>query len=111
MIQNEPKRIDEMIQVLEHIRRRPASYFGGAVSSFENFISGFNIACYLFVDRALIAEAQEEILKARGITREFNKSLYQTIHETGLSDEEAADGTLGLMIEACKKAREKLASS
>lgn len=103
--------INEMIQVLEHIRRRPASYFGGAVSSFENFISGFNVACYLFMDRSLLAEAQEEILKARGIERAFNKSLYQTLHETGLSDEEAADGTLGLMIEACKKAREKTTSA
>lgn len=81
------------------------------VAPFENFISGFNVACYLFVDRSLLAETQKDILKARGIERDFNKNLYQTLHETGLSDEEAADGTLGLMIEACKKVREKLTSS
>jgi hypothetical protein len=102
-------RLDEIVQVLEHIRRRPASYFGGAVSPFDNFISGFNVACYLFVDRTLLAAALEDVLKSRSIEKPFDKSLFQTLHESGLSDEEAADGTLGLMVEACKKVRAQLA--
>lgn len=101
--------LDELVQVLEHIRRRPASYFGGAVSPFDNFISGFNVACYLFVDRTIMAEALEDVLKSRGIVRPFDKSLFQTLHETGLSDDEAADATLGVMIEAYKKVRAQMA--
>ncbi len=99
--------INEMIKVLEHIRRRPDSYFGGAVAPFENFINGFNVACYLFVDRSLLTAAQEDVLKSYGIERVLEKSLYATLHETDLSDEEAADAYLGVMIEAYKKIQEK----
>ncbi|NJL55704.1 hypothetical protein HC928_11235 [bacterium] len=55
---SQQENIRQVITVLEHVKARPGMYYGDSeeMSSFLNFITGFNLACSILLDRYLDKE-------------------------------------------------------
>ena len=105
---DQKQQIERLIHFLEDLKERPSIHITGAAPSVENFISGFNSACYLFgFNIGMGSPDLEEAMLACGWEDTPQKSLYQMTVK-GLSDDEITQEVLKYHTLAWKMYLERL---
>ena len=102
-------RIAKIIEMLEHVRRRPGMYTGGtSTARIGSFMSGFDMACGLF-DLSIPWEIRDQARKQRGWQPTNEGWPITEMRERGMTDEAIADEGLALDILEWKLLMERMA--
>jgi len=89
-------KLEQVIAMLVHVRKRPGMYFSDGISPVENFFTGFSLALGSLLEDS--NTQYQELLTNHGL--QYNKSIYQQLKDRGLTDNDATQLYLSIMIES-----------
>jgi len=88
--------INKLVEVLQHVKKRPGMYFADGIEPVDNFISGFMLGVQL------TSEASDAVTQPDIIWEEFelkpNISIYQQLRDRGLDKHEAIEQYISILI-------------
>ena len=97
------ERIAGIIEMLEHVRERPAVFAGGStVCAVGTFLSGFDMGCYA-LGLSLPHEMRQQVKEERGGPRSAEVWPVAQMRERGMAEAAMASEMLAIDIAAWRR--------
>jgi hypothetical protein len=98
------KRLASMLDILEHMRKRPDMWIGSrSVSSVNTFLTGFDLASQIFAPEFDSKAVYREIVASRGWEAASPQPVWHQMQEQGFKEQAIVDEILTIEYEVWKK--------